>query len=356
MNYKLLFLIIISPTLFAKNISSNFDNKTFMIMKSNEQRCLFFPGMVYLGDTMIDDQYLNAGVCNDDIQSKLNKNFIYKDNKIIRAANTGNAYSFGEYRNMCLSIDEENGNTVVAKECSSRFKQDFHFFEHPSKVEGQYFLKSDGYCLSVDNSSSYMDYCDKNNTNQIFDIVDIKDPVNITLVNRGWYNMSYSIATRGNDNSWRFWIDTPSWLALDGIRNVVYPPMFFQNDSDFVNVYTDFNQNIMINNIMPGQNYEVQSHGTIFNKSMRYLKRQSSPQVFMYEHSNMKGKKIVISQSQSNLVYFNDMTSSYHIPEGWVVRFYTKPNFKGDFYTRRISSNFDEHINDKIRSVKILSK
>lgn len=341
--------------LLASNVNSDFNHKTFMIMKSDEQRCLFFPGEQNYGDTNIDDQFLVTGVCANDFRSRTYKNFTYRDNKIVRATNTPNSVAFEGYREMCATVDKSKGNMVVAKECGSKSEQHFDIVKHPSKIEGQYFFKNNGFCLAVTNSSSHMDYCDENNKDQVFDIVDIKDPVSIKLVNRGWFNMSFSVATRNNEK-WRFWTHNPSWLALDGVRSVNYPARYFQNDSDYVTVYADFGRSVTLNNILPGESYEVQSHGTTFNKHLKVHKKQSAPQVILYDLFNKKGDKLVISQDQSNLTYFNDKISSYTLPEGWTVRFYTEPNYQGDYYTRHESTYHDSHIDNKIKSIKILSK
>ncbi|HFQ5059157.1 TPA: anthrax toxin-like adenylyl cyclase domain-containing protein [Vibrio vulnificus] len=83
---------------------------------------------------------------------------------------------------------------------------------------------------------------------------------------------------------------------------------------------------------------------------------QSGTGVQLFEDSNYSGKVVIIDESISNLsnLNFNDMMSSFIIPEQWKVEFYEHANFEGKKYTRSGSGNAP--INDAISSVKILSK
>ncbi|HDY8011721.1 TPA: anthrax toxin-like adenylyl cyclase domain-containing protein [Vibrio vulnificus] len=83
---------------------------------------------------------------------------------------------------------------------------------------------------------------------------------------------------------------------------------------------------------------------------------QSGTGVQLFEHGNYMGRSIVIGESISNLsdLNFNDIMSSFIIPEQWKVEFYEHADFKGKKYTRSGSGNGPVH--DKISSVKIISK
>ncbi|UKA04007.1 phosphatidylinositol-specific phospholipase C domain-containing protein [Photobacterium damselae] len=79
--------------------------------------------------------------------------------------------------------------------------------------------------------------------------------------------------------------------------------------------------------------------------------------VSIYEHNNYSGINTCISEDTAYVGHwFNDKLSSYKIPKNWVVRFYTHENYQGGYYTRTGNHRSDIDLNDKISSIKILSR
>ncbi|MGL5266771.1 MAG: beta/gamma crystallin-related protein, partial [Plesiomonas shigelloides] len=78
--------------------------------------------------------------------------------------------------------------------------------------------------------------------------------------------------------------------------------------------------------------------------------------VKLFEHGDYQGRSITIDESVSDLslLNFNDVMSSFDLPDGWEVVFYQHGNFTGKKYTRQGRGHAP--INDQISSVKITKK
>ncbi|AUW07353.1 hypothetical protein [Vibrio campbellii] len=258
-----------------------------------------------------------------------------------RASNTSGAAPFtSNVRDICVDYSgfAGSGNTV-AMNCNNQSTQNFEIIQHPTGLEDQYMLRSSAgqekLCLTVDNSSSYMDVCDVDNSNQKFGFGEVKDPAKFKLVNRGWYSTRFSLAARVDHNSsggYRWWAVNTPWMNLDGVSYSNYPVMFDNKSNDFLTAYTSFGQSF-ISDIKPGEHYEVQAHGTTFNKWMRVVKNRVEPQIVLRGGDDYNYSR-TFSSNQSNLLGFNDKAESFDIPEGWVVRFYSEPNYQGQYWTR----------------------
>ncbi|MGL5291496.1 MAG: phosphatidylinositol-specific phospholipase C domain-containing protein [Vibrionaceae bacterium] len=87
--------------------------------------------------------------------------------------------------------------------------------------------------------------------------------------------------------------------------------------------------------------------------------KELAPALEIFEHSNLQGQSLRVNDDISDLGNMNDKLSSWSIPDGWEVRFYTDVDFKGDYYTRSYrDGNHGEasEFNDKVRSIKILGR
>ncbi len=81
--------------------------------------------------------------------------------------------------------------------------------------------------------------------------------------------------------------------------------------------------------------------------------------VVLYENENHDGRAFHIRRDNPNLGKneFLDKMSSFVLPKGMTVRFYSGLNYEGRYFTRSDSERvLHEDMNDKIRSVKILPK
>ncbi len=81
--------------------------------------------------------------------------------------------------------------------------------------------------------------------------------------------------------------------------------------------------------------------------------------VVLYEHGYHAGRSISLRKSQPNLnkIQFNDVLSSFEIPEGTSVVFYSEVNYDGRSFTKTESQKeLGVEMNDKIRSIKILPR
>ncbi len=77
--------------------------------------------------------------------------------------------------------------------------------------------------------------------------------------------------------------------------------------------------------------------------------------IVIYEDSNFEGRSLSLENNVSFLgdLNFNDILSSFEIPNGWTVRFYEHANFEGGYYTRSAGEHFTNHFNDIISSIKV---
>ncbi len=90
-----------------------------------------------------------------------------------------------------------------------------------------------------------------------------------------------------------------------------------------------------------------------FNNS--YGNNNSGVQLF--SRDNLKGKSVSLSSSVRDLAFlgFDNQMSSFLVPSGWVVRFYTGKDFTGKFYTREGGfANAGVQFDKRISSVQIL--
>lgn len=78
----------------------------------------------------------------------------------------------------------------------------------------------------------------------------------------------------------------------------------------------------------------------------------------IYQYRHQTGPSLMLSHDISDLsMYkFDDKMSSFSIPRGWRVRFYVDKNFRGDYYTRDHGSYNADGFEDKISSIKIISR
>lgn len=76
--------------------------------------------------------------------------------------------------------------------------------------------------------------------------------------------------------------------------------------------------------------------------------------VQLFEDSNYKGHAVTIAKDIPDLsrVNFNDRLSSFIIPDGWKVEFYTDANYRGKKYTRTGAGSAP--VNDAISSIKVI--
>ncbi|WP_300176710.1 beta/gamma crystallin-related protein [uncultured Aliivibrio sp.] len=353
-------LFFIFSTISFSSISREFveNNQSFILKNSDSSLCFGFDGnedRIIKKD--IDDNSIISSSCGDVFNSVRNT-FIYKDGRIQRDSNISPAELFGNYKNSCAEVFQNND--VKAKECSVNNSKQIFKIERISGNSVK--ILNNGKCLTLNGSSSYLDHCANQMDNQIFTISDIKDPVEVRIVNRGWFNASVALAAvdLNNDNGgiWGFWADQPDWMQLDQVRYSYY------SANAEVNMFTlksDFGQDHEFHDVIPGDKYEVQIHGTIFNKSMKVIKTHSGNRIpnnqyaYIYEHAGYKGRTVEINEDIPDLSRneFNDVLSSYRIPKGTIVVFYEHANYKGKMWTRTHDEYYSPEFNDIISSVKI---
>ncbi len=78
--------------------------------------------------------------------------------------------------------------------------------------------------------------------------------------------------------------------------------------------------------------------------------------VRLYTDKGYQGNKVKIAENIADLCHMNDRVSSYTIPDGWEVQFFTGENYTGKKYTRSESSTNLGGFDDRIRSIKIINK
>ncbi|MGL6176521.1 MAG: phosphatidylinositol-specific phospholipase C domain-containing protein [Vibrionaceae bacterium] len=87
--------------------------------------------------------------------------------------------------------------------------------------------------------------------------------------------------------------------------------------------------------------------------------KKLAPALEIFEHSHQQGESLRVSDDMRDLGPMNDRLSSWSIPSGWKVRFYTDSDFKGKYYTRSYRDGNKAEatdFNDKINSIKILDR
>ncbi len=80
------------------------------------------------------------------------------------------------------------------------------------------------------------------------------------------------------------------------------------------------------------------------------------PGVRLFSGKGYQGDKVKIIENIPDLCHMNNVISSYTIPAGWQVQFFTGKNFTGNKYTRSGSSTNLGGFDDKIQSIKIIKR
>lgn len=90
------------------------------------------------------------------------------------------------------------------------------------------------------------------------------------------------------------------------------------------------------------------------------IEKEEKAAIVLYSDRDHQGFALHITEDMSYVGDdINDKMSSFSIPEGWTVRFFEGSDYQGGYYTRTANDNdhnFAQGFNDKISSVKIVSK
>lgn len=86
--------------------------------------------------------------------------------------------------------------------------------------------------------------------------------------------------------------------------------------------------------------------------------RQYHEHFFIYSETGQTGRRLKIRHDEPDLSNYNfdHQMSSYHIPQGWVVRFYEGKYFTGGYYTRKGGDGNATDFDKRTSSVKILQR
>lgn len=80
--------------------------------------------------------------------------------------------------------------------------------------------------------------------------------------------------------------------------------------------------------------------------------------LLVFDGSRQRGESLSIDRDIADLgrYGFANRISSFTVPAGWVVRFYEETDFRGGYYTRKGGEQEATDFNNRIRSVRILSR
>lgn len=96
------------------------------------------------------------------------------------------------------------------------------------------------------------------------------------------------------------------------------------------------------------------------NESWTFLgtlnRKVDKDEFVVYEHRYNEGKSRVITESMPSLGSFDNYISSYKIPEGMSVVFYSEPNYTGKRWTRHAGSKDTIGFNDVVSSIEIVGE
>ncbi|MEZ6964615.1 beta/gamma crystallin-related protein [Aeromonas sp. S9(2024)] len=80
--------------------------------------------------------------------------------------------------------------------------------------------------------------------------------------------------------------------------------------------------------------------------------------LLVFDGARQRGESLSIDRDIPDLARygFANRISSFTVPTGWVVRFYEETDFRGGYYTRKGGEQEATDFNNRIRSVRILSR
>ncbi|QPR29805.1 hypothetical protein I6G97_12780 [Edwardsiella hoshinae] len=136
----------------------------------------------------------------------------------------------------------------------------------------------------------------------------------------------------------------------------------------FNNVYADAGWSEQIARYKVGQRCERgQGEGSLFCRTKEAVctttrlegpASEGAAQLVVYEDTWQRGASLRIDRDIPDLADygFADRISSFSIPRGWTVRFYEGRDYSGGYYTRHGGEQDATGFNDRIRSIRILSR
>ena len=136
----------------------------------------------------------------------------------------------------------------------------------------------------------------------------------------------------------------------------------------FNNVYADAGRSEQIARYKVGQRCERgQGEGSLFCRTKEAVcttttldgsAGEGSAQLVVYEDARQRGASLIIDRDIPDLSNygFADRISSFSVPRVWTVRFYEGRNYSGGYYTRHGGAQEATGFNDRVQSIRILSR
>lgn len=80
--------------------------------------------------------------------------------------------------------------------------------------------------------------------------------------------------------------------------------------------------------------------------------------LLVFDGAHQRGESLSIDRDIADLAHygFANRISSFTVPDGWVVRFFEETDFRGGYYTRKGGEQEATDFNNRIKSVRILSR